>query len=321
MRFARLVDGALEATVVGSFTSIGPRVRRRLDDWTPLGDIGLAGRTVVLTGVTSGLGLAAARQLAANGAHVHGLGRSPEKLAAVADEFRERGWPFSSGVADLADLDDVEAFATDVASRFERIDALVHNAGALVSEVTTTPQGLELTTAVHLVSPFVLTSRLAPLLGAADDARVIWVTSGGMYTAPLDVEAVTSVPPADDFDGVTRYAQLKRAQVELLGRWADTLPEATTHAMHPGWADTPGVVESLPTFHRVMGPLLRTPEQGADTLTWLVAAPEAARDPGQLWLDRRPRSTHRLASTRRSITDEAVSQLWDWCSAFAAPPS
>jgi len=81
--------------------------------------------------------------------------------------------------------------------------------------------------------------------------------------------------------------------------------------MHPGWADTPGVRTSLPTFHRVTRPLLRTPEQGADTIVWLAAAAEPARTTGGFWHDRRRRPTHRLPWTRESTAEREA--LWTAC--------
>lgn len=84
--------------------------------------------------------------------------------------------------------------------------------------------------------------------------------------------------------------------------------------MHPGWADTPGVEESLPTFRKIVGPLLRTPEQGVDTLVWLAAdIGEPSSSSGSFWLDRRRRSLHRLPTTRRSDTPERRAELWAWC--------
>jgi len=84
--------------------------------------------------------------------------------------------------------------------------------------------------------------------------------------------------------------------------------------MHPGWADTPGVRRSLPTFRRVTGPLLRSPAQGADTLVWLAADDGIPLDTsGKFWLDRRERTIHRTASTRRSDTADERRRLWDWC--------
>jgi hypothetical protein len=86
------------------------------------------------------------------------------------------------------------------------------------------------------------------------------------------------------------------------------------HAMHPGWADTPGVRRSLPRFRRVMGSLLRTPEEGADTLVWLAADDGLpVETTGRFWLDRRPRGIHRLPRTRRSDTPDERRRLWDWC--------
>ena len=86
------------------------------------------------------------------------------------------------------------------------------------------------------------------------------------------------------------------------------------HAMHPGWVDTPGLETALPTFRKVVGPLLRTPAQGADTLVWLAADDgEPLRSSGRFWLDRRPRPVHRLARTRRADTPDERQRLWDWC--------
>jgi hypothetical protein len=83
--------------------------------------------------------------------------------------------------------------------------------------------------------------------------------------------------------------------------------------MHPGWADTPGVRESLPTFRKLMGPLLRSPAQGADTLVWLAAddGPPLATT-GEFWLDRHPRSIHKLPSTRASDTPDRRRELREW---------
>jgi len=87
--------------------------------------------------------------------------------------------------------------------------------------------------------------------------------------------------------------------------------------MHPGWAATPGIEASLPGFSRLIGPRLRTPEEGADTIVWLAAAPEATRSTGRFWLDRRPRPTVRLPGTRVRL--DAAKELWDACERMTSP--
>jgi NAD(P)-dependent dehydrogenase (short-subunit alcohol dehydrogenase family) len=155
---------------------------------------------------------------------------------------------------------------------------------------------------------------LLPALQAAPRARVLWVASGGMYSQPLSVAELEM--PRDSYDGTKAYARAKRAQVTLAEMWAESLrsDRIAVHSMHPGWADTPGVRRSLPTFRRVTGPLLRSPEQGADTLVWLAADDGVPLDTtGRFWLDRRPRPIHRLASTRRSDTPDERRRFWAWC--------
>ena len=121
---------------------------------------------------------------------------------------------------------------------------------------------------------------------------------------------------AADYKGATQYARAKRAQVTLNELWAQRFGHLGIHfhAMHPGWVDTPGVDASLPTFAKVMGPLLRNPDQGADTLVWLTADNVALASNGRFWLDRRQRSIHKLRSTRTADTDQRRERLWNWVS-------
>lgn len=307
----RLVDAALEAPVLTSFTRIGPAVRSRLEGWTPLDSYDLTGRTVVVTGATSGLGLATATWVARLGATTVLVGRDAGRTEAAAASIADLG-DVHTALADLGDLAQVRRLAADLSARFPRIDALVHNAGALTADRRVNADGIEQTVASQVVGPFLLTSLLLPALRAAAPGRVITVSSGGMYAAPLTVEHLQM---GDDYRGAEQYARAKRGQVTLNEMWADTVPasDVVFHAMHPGWADTPGVAESLPTFRRIVGPLLRTPDEGADTIVWLIADDgEPAATSGGFWLDRRRRSLHRLPNTRRSDTPAHRSRLWDW---------
>ena len=138
------------------------------------------------------------------------------------------------------------------------------------------------------------------------------MSSGGMYAAGLTVSELQMT--ADKYNGTKQYALAKRAQVTLNEMWAERFGESGIHfhALHPGWADTPGVDASLPTFSKLMGPLLRTPAQGADTLVWLAADDVALASNGKFWLDRRQRSIHKLPSTKESDTPERRAELWDW---------
>ena len=310
---ARAVDAVLEASVVGSYTRVGYHVRSRLEHWPALTGYDLTGRTAVVTGATSGLGRETARTLLRLGARVCIVGRDPDRTAAtVADLARATGGAVETEVADLSLLADTEALAAAIARRHAGVDILVHNAGALLRDRTSTAEGHEVTVATHVLAPFLLTARLLPQLTAAAPGRVVLVASGGMYTERLDVAGL-AMP--EGYDGVTAYARAKRAQVALAGEWGRRLHgrPVVVNAMHPGWAATRGIRDALPRFSRVIGPLLRTPAEGVDTTVWLAAAPEAAATCGRFLLDRRPRGVHRVPWTRRDDEELEAARLWRWC--------
>lgn len=305
------LDTAMDRTVVPGFTKIGPAVRKRLPGWPadPEPDA-LAGHTVAVTGATSGLGLATAEGLARLGARVLLVVRDVPKGERVLVDLRRDVPGADARVVrcDIGDLDDVRRFVDELGE--DRVDVLVHNAGALPAKRQESPQGHELTMALHVLGPVLMSELLRDRM-AGSDARVVFVTSGGMYgqkLRPDDPEYHRG-----DYSGTTAYARSKRAQVELLpllaARWS---PQAIgVHATHPGWADTPGVTESLPGFNKVMGPLLRDAESGADTTVW-VAGARPQPPSGQLWHDRRARSTHLLPSTRTGEAERTA--MWSWVS-------
>jgi NAD(P)-dependent dehydrogenase (short-subunit alcohol dehydrogenase family) len=306
-----LLDDLLEITIVGSFTRIGPVVRRRLYDWTSPPPGAMAGRTVLVTGPTSGLGSAVAEELAALGARVVLVGRNSDRLEAIRRKLTEANGEdrFPAIVADMSSLASVRAAVTRVMEAEPRLDALIDNAGAIFPERTESPDGIESTLATMVVGPFALVAGLLPLLSVAGHARVIAVTSGGMYAQRLHLDDLQWRD--EPFDGVRAYARAKRAQVALMREWARRVPRTavTFNAMHPGWADTPGIAASLPGFHARLGPLLRTPTEGIDTTVWLTADPAPGATTGGLYLDRRRRPFDRVPSTRVSAADRR--RLWD----------
>ena len=310
----RVVDSVLEAPVFTSFTRLGYDARSRLADWKPIGDYDATGRVVLVTGATSGLGLVTAEQLAAAGATVVLLGRDQAKTNRVRDDIATRAGSelVSTVVADMGDLAAVRRVAAELNDSLERLDVLIHNAGALSATRQESPEGTELTVASQVVGPFLLTTLLLPMLQRSAPARVLTMSSGGMYASPL---RVNDVQMGHDYKGSEQYARAKRAQVTLNEMWAEKFPtrDVVFHAMHPGWADTPGVRDSLPTFRKIVGPLLRSPQQGADTMVWLALDDgEPLGTTGKFWLDRHQRSIHKLPNTRSSDTPERRQQLWEW---------
>jgi NAD(P)-dependent dehydrogenase (short-subunit alcohol dehydrogenase family) len=207
---------------------------------------------------------------------------------------------------DVADLDDVRRFADVFAAEVADLHAVVHNAGVMPPSRTVSPQGHELSMAAHLLGPVVMTEALRGVLAGG---RVVLVSSGGMYGQPLRADDPGF--ERGDYSPTTAYARSKRWQVEmaplLADRWAsDAITVAT---MHPGWADTPGVQESLPRFRAITRPVLRDDAQGADTSVWLAAV-EPPPPTGRFWHDRVERPTSLLPSTRPDAATR--DRAWAW---------
>jgi len=307
------LSNALDAAVVPGFSKIGFAIRKRLGNWQPVSSFDLRGKTVVITGPTSGLGEQVARQLALTAANLVLVARNEEKCARVIDEIT----PLCTGDkpifvrAEMGDLESVRSACTAIQQQFTHIDVLIHNAGALLNTREISPQGIEQTVASHVVGPFLMTTLLLPLLNGG---RVVTVSSGGMYTSALPVfdNGETLEMPAHKYGGSKQYAIAKRAQVTLTEMWAAREPRTEFVSMHPGWADTPGVQESIPGFRRVTAPILRSASEGADTIAWLAAVSPLPKASGTFWSDREVRPTHKTPQSKKIDTESNRQALWQY---------
>ena len=298
------------ATALACFTRYGHRRGRR--KWLPMSS-DMAGKHVLLTGANAGLGFATAVSLLEAGATLTVVIRDPAKLDLMQQAFEAETGRRADRVelADLSLLGDVNRLCQKLLHQGEPIDVLINNAGALFNDYAVTREGLERSVSLPLLSPWRLTEPLLPLLRRADTpARVINVVSGGMYTQKLRCDEL--IMPEHNYDGTAAYARAKRALTVLTELWADqwAADNIVVNSMHPGWADTPGVQNALPGFRRVTKKVLRTPDEGADTVIWLARATEADKLTGKLFLDREPRTTHLRA---RTIEDEGErARLPEW---------
>jgi dehydrogenase/reductase SDR family protein 12 len=266
-------------------------------------------RHAIITGATSGIGFEAAKQLAELGTQLTIVVRNKNKAEQVVHKLIEQTGNTRIGIeiCDMSLMKDVHSLADRLLKANKPVDILINNAGALFNPRTETVEGFEQSFALLLLGPYILTERLHPLFVKSESARVVNVLSGGMYSQKIRVNDLQSL--RGKYSGSVAYARAKRALMILTEEWAKRWQsdDIAVNAMHPGWVDTPGVVNALPVFYRVTKHVLRTSAQGADTITWLAAAREASKVSGKFWLDREQHPSH---LTKRTIeTSDQRKQL------------
>lgn len=280
--------------------------------------IPMEGKNCVVTGANSGIGYATAEGLASHGANVYMVCRNKERGEAALSKIQSTtGNPnVHLEVCDLSLISEVKSFVSRFSSEDKPVHVLVNNAGLMEHARVTTPEGLELNFAVNVAATYAMTELMMPLLEkAAPDARVITVSSGGMYTTPLTQNLQFS---ESSFDGTEQYARNKRVQVALTEKWAKTYSSKGVgfYSMHPGWAATPGVAKSLPGFSEKLSGRLRTNEEGADTVIWLALQPKEKLVSGAFYFDRAEAPKHlKFGGTAgsHSLIDPIVDSLRSLC--------
>jgi len=231
-------------------------------------------RTIVITGASSGVGLAAAEQFAAQGDRVVVIGRDPGRLAAAVERVRAAGGGREPGVfrADFDSLAQVRDLAAYLLDTCPVIDVLANNAGGLVSTFRRTPDGSEATIQGNHLAPFLLTNLLRERL--APGARIVNTASMAHNTGSLDPDNLDRTGGV--YSAWMAYGGSKRANILFAAEAARRWPDLLSYSFHPGVVRTRFGTPLARLFYRI-APGLATPEQGADQLVWLSTA-----DPAQL---------------------------------------
>ena len=266
----------------------------------------VAGKRVVITGATGGIGLAAARQLAQLDAQLTIVGRSHDRAQHAAQAI---GRPVDILLADFASQRSVRQLAEQLLSRYQEIHVLVNNAGAIYATRQLSEDGIELTWAVNHLAPFLLTTLLIERLKESAPARIITTASGAHYRAHI---------PFDDLQGERsyttmgfgRYGETKLANIlftrELARRLHGT--GVTANCFHPGFVGT-GFNHNngwlMSVGMRIGRLFARSPERGAETLVWLADSPDVSQTSGAYFMDKRERRPSHAARD-----DDAARRLW-----------
>ena len=225
---------------------------------------------VVITGATGGIGRAAAVELSRRGAEVAIVGRDPDRVKETA------GGVMHEHVADLSSLDEVRRLADELLERYERIDVLANNAGAMFTSRRETPDGYEQTFALNHLAPFLLTTLLLPRLRESR-ARVITTASDAHEGGALDLDDLQCV---NSFRAMRTYSTSKLCNVLFTRELAKREPDVTATCFHPGvvrtgWGKNDGLLYRVGLT--AISPFLRSPERGARSLVWLALSEEAAQ--------------------------------------------
>jgi retinol dehydrogenase 14 len=239
----------------------------------------MAGKVVLITGGTGGIGKATAIGLAALGARVAITGRDLVRAEAVTAEIRSATGnpdvdPFG---ADLSSQAEVRRLAAEVLDAYPRLDVLANNVGGFWASRHVTADGLERTFAVNHLAAFLLTQLLLDRLKASAPARVVTVSSGAQSMGSIDFEDLQG---ERGYSGQKAYNQSKLANVmftyELARRLEGTGVTAT--ALHPGVVSTGFGAEDPSRIFRFlvpfMRPFMKSPSQGAATSIYLASSPE-----------------------------------------------
>lgn len=280
-----------------SFTRIGYAARLLPFRPTPRD---FTGQRWLITGATGGIGRAAALLAARKGAQVFAVGRNLDALESLAGEGAGLEGTIIPVVCDLSSVAAIEKMARNWKISNE-LNVLVNCVGILNRAYSATQEGFETTYTTNLLGHFHLTETLAEVGCLAKGATIINVTSGGMFNVPLNLPMIDQGKKG--FNGFAAYASHKRAQVALTDYWRAAFHnlDIDVYVVHPGWADTAGVQSSLPTFRKILRPILRDADQAADTIIWLAATrPKTIDD--RVWFDRKQRTTHAYAHTRQPQT-------------------
>jgi retinol dehydrogenase-14 len=269
----------------------------------------MAGRTVLVTGGTGGIGRATALGLAAMGAHLAITGRDRGSTQGVAGELRAAGGgQVEVFVADLSSQSQVRRLAEEALQRLSRIDVLVNNVGGHWNTRHVTADGLERTFALNHLAPFLLTNLLLDRLQQSAPARVVTVSSNAHAQGRIDFDDLQG---ERSYSGARAYSQSKLANVLFTYELARRLPatSVTANALHPGvtrtsfGAEDPGGVQRL--LVPLMRPFMKAPAQGAATSIHLASAPDLEQVTGRYFANSKPKR-----SSKRSYDEAAAARLW-----------
>jgi NAD(P)-dependent dehydrogenase (short-subunit alcohol dehydrogenase family) len=272
---------------------------------------GVAGKRVVLTGATNGIGLAAAIELARRGADLTLVARNQARATEAARRISATSTGRAPDVmlADLASQSSIRQLASEMLARYPRIQVLVNNAGAIYARRQMTADGVELTWAVNHLAPFLLTTLLLDRLMASQPARIVTTSSGAHEGARIpfdDLIAERSWGGA----GFTRYGETKLANILFTTELARRLERTgvTANAFHPGFVATGfnrnnGILMRLGMA--ISRPFARSPRKGAESLVWLVDDEDAGQLNGAYIFDRRS-----VPPSPAAQDVEAARRLW-----------